>query len=248
MRKFVLCTLLGVVSFYSFAQDTTIKVSKSTARKATIKWAPASLATGSISIQGEYMIGRKSSLTAKFGIPFSKEHAFEYDGNDVNYKLNGTSFMAGYRMYLSKKQLRGLYFEPYVKYLHHTAEGLGSGTLAARKVDMKFENDYKGLGIGAQLGVQFLISNRIAIDWYFLGPEINSSNNLFTTREVSNAIPWTFVEAEEAEQDVKDFIDDIPYIRNKTKVTVDKNAKTVKADFKGALPGFRTGISIGIAL
>jgi hypothetical protein len=79
-----------------------------------------------------------------------------------------------------------------------------------------------------------------------VGPQITSASNNFKAVEVSNAIPWTSIEAQDAEQDIKEFIDQFPFIKNKTTVTVNRDAKTVMADFKGALPGFRTGIYIGI--
>ena len=144
--------------------------------------------------------------------------------------------------------MRGLYLEPFLKYVHHTAEGTGQGTLGARTVTMNFTNEYDGFGVGAQLGAQFFIGKRFVVDVFFLGPEINSAQNNFKAVEMGNAIPWTFIEAEDAERDIKEFIDDFPFLRNKTTIKVDRDNKTVFADFKGALPGFRAGISFGIAL
>ncbi|HEY0354586.1 MAG TPA: hypothetical protein VGC29_00200, partial [Flavisolibacter sp.] len=63
----------------------------------------------------------------------------------------------------------------------------------------------------------------------------------------SDAIPWTSLEASEAENDIREFIDKFPFIRNKVNVMVDKDNKTVTADFKGAIPGYRAGGSFGIA-
>ena len=65
--------------------------------------------------------------------------------------------------------------------------------------------------------------------------------------ELTSTIPWTSIEANEAEQDIRDFINDFPFIRNKTDVMVDNDNRTVTADFKGALPGMRIGISFGVA-
>ena len=162
--------------------------------------------------------------------------------------MKGTSVMAGYRRYLSKKHLRGLYLEPYVKYLHHTGDGIGNTTLNGEAVSMHFTNDYKGIGLGAQLGAQFIISKRIVIDLFFLGPEINSAKDNFKAVEITNAIPWNEVQANEAQKDIKDFVDQFPFVGNKTTVTVDKSNRTVTAGFKGALPGVRAGVSFGIAL
>ena len=143
--------------------------------------------------------------------------------------------------------MRGLYFEPYFKYVHHTSEGQGNTTLDGEQVVMNFTNEYNGIGIGAQLGAQFFIGKHFMIDLFFLGPEINSSTNTFKAVEVSGIIPWTYIQANEAEQDVKNFISNYPFVRNKTNVMVDEGNKTVTADFKGALPGFRIGVAFGVA-
>lgn len=214
----------------------------------TLKWAPTGLIVGSISLQAEYNYMGRNSLTAKIGIPTSKKHSFEYEGNDAEFDMKATSFLAGYRMYLSKsKHLKGIYLEPFFKYVHHTSEGVGEGTLGTRNVVMSFTNNYNGFGVGAQLGAQFLIGKRFVIDLFLIGPEINSAKNNFKAVEVTNAIPWTQVEARDAEQDIRNFLDQFPFIRNNTDIMVNQASKTVTADFRGALPGFRTGVSFGIA-
>ena len=209
-----------------------------------LKWAPTGLFVGSISLQGEYNFGNRS-LTAKIGLPANTRRSFTYQEKDAAFSMKATSFLAGYRLYLSKKQLKGFYLEPYFKYVHHTAEGAGTGTLTGESVVMDFTNDYNGFGVGAQLGAQFLIGKRFLIDLFFFGPEINSSTNNFKAVETSNALAWNSVQASEAENNIRDFINQFPFVKNITDVRVDKANRTVMANFKGALPGFRTGVSFG---
>lgn len=214
--------------------------------KISFKWVPTGIVFGNIGLQGEYNFG-KNSLTAKIGIPFSKHQTFQFDDKNADFSMKAVSFLAGYRTYLSKKHMKGLYFEPYFKYVHHTSEGTGDADLTGDKVVMSFINDYNGIGVGAELGVQFLISKRFVIDLFFLGPEINSSKNNFRAVEISNTIPWTPAQASEAEQDIRNFIHQFPFIRNKVNVMADQNNKTVVADFDGVLPGYRIGVSFGLA-
>lgn len=237
-------TLLGflLVMIYGEAQEST-----DTQPNITLKWAPTGLFLGSASLQAEYNFGGKSSLTAKIGLPAKVHHSFTYDGNDADFTMRATSFLAGYRTYFSKKHLRGLYYEPFFKYVHHTSEGTGTGTLNGRKAVFDFINDYNGAGVGVQLGTQFFIGKHIVIDLFFLGPEINSATNSFKTMEISNTVPWMEVDAREAERNIREFLDQFPFIRNRSNVMVDKDNKRVLADFKGALPGIRTGVSIGVA-
>jgi hypothetical protein len=240
MKKTGLFLFLVILSCSVFAQPGTTKPNIG------IKWAPTGIVFGNISVQGEYNFG-KNSLTAKIGFPFGKHQTFKFDEKDADFSMKAMSFLAGYRTYLSKKHMRGLYFEPYFKYVHHISEGSGNAVLDGDKVLMNLTNDYNGVGIGAQLGAQFLISQKFVIDLFFLGPEINSARNNFKAIEVSNAIPWTYAKANEAEQDIRNFIDKFPFIRNKVDIMVDQNNKTVRANFKGVLPGYRIGVSFGYA-
>lgn len=211
-----------------------------------LKWAPSGIVFGNISLQAEYNFGR-NSLTAKFGFPFSKQQDFKFDNKNAGFSLRATSFLAGYRTYLSKKHMKGLYLEPYFKYVYHIGEGTGNATLGGDKVVMSFTNDYNAVGMGAQFGAQFLISKKFVIDLFFLGPEINLARNDFKAVETSGTVNWTSVQVSEAEQNIHDFIDQFPFIRHRINITVDQNSKTVFAVFKGALPGYRLGISFGFA-
>ncbi|MFI5133019.1 MAG: hypothetical protein ACHQEB_01720 [Chitinophagales bacterium] len=217
-------------------------------RKAVFKWAPSGLLVGNICVLGEYSLSKHSSLTAKIGIPANRTYSPTYDDNKASFTIKATSFLAGYRMYMSHKPLRGFYFEPYFKYVHHMGEGTGNGTLNSQPVVLNFTSAYNGSGIGIQTGVQFLIGKRVALDFYFFGPEINSAEVNFKTVEVTNTIPWNSSQASEAQQNAQDFLDKIPVIGKKVKLTVDQTDRTVIADYKGLLPGIRAGIAIGIAL
>jgi hypothetical protein len=241
MKKTALTLLCFSVLFVAIAQV------KPAQPNVGLKWAPTGLILGSLSLQVEYNFGTKTSLTAKIGLPVSSHHSFEYNGDDADFNLKATSFLAGYRIYLGKQSLRGLYFEPFFKYVHQIGEGKTNSSLNGRPVRFGFTNDYDGVGVGAQLGAQFLIKNKFVIDLFFLGPEINAANNNFRAVEATSSLLWTEPEAEDAEREIRDFLDKFPFIRNNTKVMVDRNNRTVTADFKGALPGMRVGVSFGVA-
>ncbi|MBD0331651.1 MAG: hypothetical protein ICV66_03270 [Chitinophagaceae bacterium] len=217
----------------------------------TAKWAPTGLLVGSISLQGEYNFGGKNSLTAKIGIPANTHHSLQYQGHETEFDMKAFSFLAGYRIYLAKQRLKGLYLEPFFNYLHHTSEGAGTGTLTNQPVTFNFTNDYNGAAVGAQLGAQFLIGKGYVIDLFFLGPALNTTRNNFKAVEITNTLAWSNVQASEAEQDVRDILKDIPvfgnHINKKSTIMVDKNNHTVNAGFKGALPGIRAGVSFGVA-
>lgn len=242
MTKFSFSIIFMFITLCSYSQDSVQKA------QVAIKWAPTGLIAGNISLLGEYGFGKHSSLTAKLGIPIKVHHQLEYDGDDTRFSSRAMSFMAGYRTYLSKKQLKGIYLEPFFKYVHHSSEGSTNTTLDGEAVVMQFNNDYNAAGIGVELGAQFFLGKRMVLDLFFLGPEINWARNNFKAVEKTNTLGWTNVQAYEAEHDIKEFLDDIPFLRNKTNIQVSQDERTVMADFKGTLPGYRIGLSFGIRL
>lgn len=226
----------------AFSQD------KITEPKITLKWAPTGLVLGGISLQGEYGFQKKSSLTAKIGVPIKRKYSATYDGNDADLDIKAFSFLAGFRHYLSRQLLKGFYIEPFFTYAHHSSSGTGFGTLDSRQVMMDFSNDYNGTGVGVQLGSQFIIRKKFVIDLFFFGPQVTSSTNNFKAVDSRNTLPWNDIEAADAEKSIREFIDQFPFIRNKVDVKVDKSNRIVTADFKGALIGIRFGVSFGVAL
>jgi hypothetical protein len=242
MKKTLFLLLAIFRLHFTYAQDI-----ETPSLNTTLKWAPAGLILGNISIQGEYSFG-KQSLTAKIGIPVNSHHTLQYDGKDAVFDMKAMSFLAGYRVYLSKRPLKGLYLEPYFKYVHHSSEGTGVGKFSYRNVNLNFTNEFNGAGFGIQLGSQFKIGKRFILDFYFLGLEINSASNDFKAVERAPNSTWTIAEAQDAKRDIRNFINKFPFLKNNTTVMADATNRTVAANFKGAIPGFRIGLALGVAL
>ncbi len=211
-----------------------------------VKWSPASLAFGKIGLGSEYQFKKKKSVTFNIGIPMKQSITYEIDNEDRDLDMKTFSVMAGYRMYLGKKPMRGVYFEPYLKYLDN--EAVTSTDFQVGLTDRPFlvTSDYSGFGIGAQLGVQFLIAKRVVIDFYFLGPEANSAKHNLLAQETRAGLPWSNAEAQDAEDEINDFVNDIPILKDNFDVTVNAAARNVQTSYKGFLPGFRFGLSIGV--
>jgi len=240
MKKTLLFVAIVLLFSSSFAQRYN--------RDVIVKWAPGSLASGKLTLGAEYNFKKKNSVELIIGIPTARNHHFEYDGNTSDLSIKGFSVLAGYRYYIGRKDVAGLYLEPYVKYLHHQASGILTGTLDDETAKFDTHTNYKGIGVGGQLGVQFLIAKKVSLDFFILGPEANSSTFTATATDVASSIPWTLVDANEAEQDVKDVVKDIPIVGDKIQVTVDQATKTVTTRYSGFMPGFRFGAAIGIRL
>ncbi len=241
MKKLILSLVFIYSVASSFAQERYN-------RDLIVKWAPGSLASGKLTLGGEYNFKKKNSVEFIVGIPTAKTHQLKYDGNTSDLSIKAFSALAGYRYYIGRKDVAGFYIEPYAKYLHHQAHGVLTGTLNGETAMFDTRTDYKGIGMGLQLGVQFLIAKKISLDFFLLGPEANSSQFSTIATDVASSIPWTSVEASEAEQDIKDALKDIPLVGDKFQVTVDQATKTVTTRYSGFMPGIRFGASIGVRL
>lgn len=209
-----------------------------------IKWNPTSLYFGKVALQGEYNFKKKKSITFDIGIPYNKTITRNIDNEDKSITLKTFSVMGGYRMYLGKKTMTGVYFEPYLKYLKNDASTSFLGGSTVKKL-YALTSDYSAVGVGAQLGVQFMIAKRLTFDFFFLGPEANLTNHRATLQDLSTVGPWSQQDATDAQKEINDNLKNIPIVGRKVNVTVNEQNKTVSSDYSGFLPGIRFGLSVG---
>jgi hypothetical protein len=122
------------------------------------------------------------------------------------------------------------------------------GELNGENAKFQTQTDYKGIGVGAQLGVQIKVAKIFRLDLFILGPEANSAKFSAIATDIASSIPWTLVEANEAENDIKEVLKNIPIVGDKIEIQVDQANKTVITRYNGFVPGFRFGASIGVKL
>lgn len=243
MKKVLLFLCLVLFISQTRAQD---EEKTSFKKHVALKWAPAGIYFGKITVGGEFNLARKSSFTLSVGFPAEKTITRNIDNKDRTLYMKSFSAMGGYRFYFGKKGMKGLYFEPYVKYLDSKATINTDFTIGGTNQAFLLSSTYTGVGVGAQLGVQILIAKRIVIDWYFLGPEANSSKHELSAQQTSAGPAWDATAASDAQEEISKFIKDIPLIGDKASVTVDAAQKRMATNYSGFLPGFRFGISIGV--
>jgi len=155
---------------------------------------------------------------------------------DNEISIKGFGIAPEYRIYTSKKALKGFYLAPYIQYKNFSTKFDGEvdgyyGTL---------KTTYNNVGIGFQLGAQWLIKQRVSIDWYFLGLGANRSN--IKMRLTSNDPNIDF---REYEKDAEEILRDIPFLEDKVESSSGSNYGEVKAGL--ILPALRGGLSLGIA-
>jgi Protein of unknown function (DUF3575) len=210
-----------------------------------IKWNPESIYFGKLGLFGEYNFSHKHSVNIGVGIPLEKSLSYELDNDDRSIKMKTFSIMGSYRMYLGKQDMSGVYFEPYIKYVKNDASLIINADLAGNSTDFATTSKYSGVGIGGQIGVQFLIAKRVTIDLFFIGPEANTSDHKLVMHDISSTGAWDAQEAADAQKEIEDDFGDLPIVGGKLDIVVDANARTVSSHYKGFLPGFRSGLSLG---
>lgn len=211
-----------------------------------LKFAPAGIAAGKITLGGEYNFSRRNSVTFLIGLPFDKTQSVSFDSKKSDVTSRAFSLMAGYRYYLSRNTMNGFYIEPYVKYLKHEASGLLNADLQGQQVIFDSHSNYEGYGLGAQLGYQAIICKFVVFDLFLIGPEANSAKFNSLSTDITDNIGWNYADAQEAEQQIRDVLKDIPIVGTKIDVKVDTEKKNVATNYSGFVPGFRIGASIGV--
>ena len=116
-------------------------------------------------------------------------------GGEADFgKIKGFSVTPELKFYFSEKGApKGFYIAPYFRYSRYRLNMSASGTNPTDKVyydaDVAFQ--YESIGGGVQLGVQWLINDIFAIDWFFFGPGyINHNLSVDVTSNVVSSAKW----------------------------------------------------------
>ena len=219
------------------------------AQENNIKLGLGGIAMGDYSLNYERLITPKSAINANFGYSNLKwglvPVAYMSDilsniSSEVNLNQvkSGLHSSIDYRFYAGKKDnLRGIYFAPYVRYWDYNF------VMDDVIDDTKFDINTKvwSLGFGFQMGYQWLRSDKISIDWYFLGfgAEWLNTSAAYVTQ---NGAAFNYSTIED---DVRGVFDGFTFIEKR--LTTEPVDDKLKINLPVWLPGVKTGISIGYA-
>ena len=244
MKKILIFVVLSGCTLFGFAQvqDTT-----TIHRKNVIKFLPMNLPFQSISFEFERMINSRNSVTIGIGLPNQKsligKYGIEASSDLETLELGTMHIRAAFRHYTGKRMLpKGFYIEPYMKYQNikigvSYTDTDNQNQSYVNTVDAKLHT----MNMGFQIGTQFLIAKRIAVDFYILGLEAGLLSGEVDGRST------LITGANELKTKFDDAIADMPsFIGKKITVTQSGNQVTAKAS-SIPYPWMRGGISIGIA-
>lgn len=189
---------------------------------------------------------------------FNPLSRFGVDSDDYVGKLSGFAVVPEYRYYFSAKGApRGFYAGAYLKYRQRN---LNFTSDFGTDLDIKARARLQNFGIGLGCGVQFLISDRFAIDWNIVGL---GYNQFFASASVE---PLNEEDFDELKMDLQEVVEDLKYpsdnqasdfiseeefndlksfLGDAIDATESQGFKTGRYPF-GFLD-FRTGVSVGYA-
>ncbi|MEL6676318.1 MAG: DUF3575 domain-containing protein [Bacteroidota bacterium] len=205
-----------------------------------IKVNPLGLAGRNLTIGYEYVTNDRQSvavnLNLSLGLPGAASDALADElsagGTTGAVSLSGFSITPQYRFYGAKKGApQGFYIAPFLRFGNRNITATGS--YDGQSADIDFSTT--ALGAGFQLGTQWLIKERVSIDWYFLG--LGANFQAFSGRFVSDEIL-------SIEDDIRQQINDLPIIGDRLEYSVSGNE--LLAEISLLIPFFRSGISLGI--
>ncbi|MBN8703405.1 MAG: DUF3575 domain-containing protein [Bacteroidetes bacterium] len=206
---------------------------------------------GATSFNFQYERALHKNISVALGVGFLPSRGLpsiltdnDSSGTLSQMKLSGFSITPEFRFYPGKKQEKqapkGFYIAPYLRYSKYSMstsflfeDSTGSG-ISKIPVDMKIS--FSGIGGGLMFGCQWLIKERVSIDWWIIGFHGGASN---ITGEVSS-----YVIAQDPDE-FKEQLDEIeiPFGSATSSVSGDKASLKITTPFAG----IRGGLCIGFA-
>jgi len=230
-EKLILTLICLSFSLSNFAQDNVAKIGL------------FGLATKTINLKYERVLNEKSSanLNLSFripgGLPLGLTVNDLVDGEITgDVRLNGINIAPEYRMYTKGDAPRGFYFAPYLQY--SSTALTYAGKLDGFDTDSKLS--YSNFGVGIQLGAQWLIQDKVSIDWTFFGLGVGSHR--VKARYESDDPNINF---QDILTDIETDVDDIPIVGDRFEFEAGADYGEGKTNF--IFPLLRSGLTIGFA-
>lgn len=228
-KKLLFVPLIALISFATtYSQENVVKVGL------------GGLVFGNLKAGYERIISDNQSLTINAGmlIPRELPGFIEIDSEleDIDSELSSFSLSAEYRFYTGDNVApRGFYLAPYARLNNFSFKfnDVYDGNEAT------VDSDFSTLGIGLQLGYQWVISDLVTIDWYFFG--LGLDRDVYSAKFTSDEQGFDYAELEE---DIRTEVEDIPIIGKNFELETGDDY--VKCETSFLFPGLRAGLSIGI--
>lgn len=203
-----------------------------------------------LNLEYERLLTEKTSVFGEIGyqfpidVPSQLVNFTEGTGSENNLiindgKYNNFYFAAEYRIYTGGEAGRGFFIAPYLKLSNYSFDVNGTYNNNANgfiNIPAKVNLGYFSTSIGGQLGYQWIVKDKVTINWSFigLGVGINRLSAGFTAADNDVFEKW--------EQDVNDFLANFP---GNYQLSSDNATRTIDAAGTVILPAARASLSIG---
>lgn len=194
-----------------------------------------------INIDGGFLIPRNSPYKR-----FTDGIQIGNTGGGFGYKFGGHHASIEARNYFAGKAPHGFYMAPYFKYSNYNfrynmfvTEDFTDGP--PNTYQARFHVGMRTMGVGLQMGMQWLIHDRVSIDWYFYGMGWDF-HTLHGGLEFQTG-PKGDETIHDLIKDIESEFTDTPVIGDKVELEVDPNNLNFRVPF--GLPAIRTGLRIG---
>ena len=203
MKKLFIALLAGCLFVsYANAQDL----------KHNLKLNTLSLLAFNISIQDEYTLNGNSAVC--LGVSFLPERKIITNGVPEDRKVEvedlsfgGFSITPEYRYYFKGNGPKGLYLAGYFRYAKYSTNEAdykfrrNDSTAGKPNYEaVKISGDYTVAAVGIMLGSQWLLTDRLTLDWWIIGAAFGSQTASYIGKGDFDAGD---------QQDIKDSFDDI---------------------------------------
>lgn len=191
-------------------------------------------------LNNNFSINGTVALMPKGALPFSSSFSSVVDDSSIieDTKLGAFSLAVEGRYYTSKTKdvMQGFYLAPFVKYSKYDLNTLIEYTAVDVDSQLPVSGNINAFSGGLAVGLQWIFSNRISLDWRIIGLSYGVSNGTIEGSKVLTA-----AEQEDIRGQLNDLAADLPIL----KLESDVNAQGVKSTLKGPWAGIRTGLAIG---
>lgn len=259
----IMGTLLAGTAALAQQTDSTELMKKNNQRngypKNNVKINLSSLAINNYSFYAERLLSRKVSFSVGYrNMPSTNlgelsiikkisdtfNEGYELVDGINRMRVDGKAYTGEFRFYGGRKQgARGMYLALYGRYAtfnHDYDHRFTNSSNNALSVPLK--SKVKGYGGGLMIGKQWLIAKRVNLDFYWLGGHYGKLSG------TTNAVADLSSLSQQDQRNLKDELDNILIVGDKTFLNSTVSKQGVTGDIKGPFAGLRgLGFSVGIA-
>lgn len=161
-------------------------------------------------------------------LPFS-----DGDGESLDLSIYGMSFSPYYKYYTSgDANGNGLYVSPYLKWNKYTVDFLVDSGGDRQAISP----DFLGIGMGVQLGYQWIFASGFTVDWTFLGISVQRFKAGLTVESTGDV--------DELRDDYSNYFTGTP-LMPEGELQFDRVGRSIQASTTGFIPLVRSMISLG---